>query len=70
MRKKKPVMNVFLANQTWVEGGKYNLHWGKKSVNSNTKKFVNYKQAIKAKNELASKYKKKGYKVNYNYAAD
>ena len=69
MKKKKPKMNVFLSNQTWA-GGKYNLYWGKKSVNSNRKTFKNYKSAIKGKNQLVKGYKNKGYKIDYVYAKD
>jgi len=67
--KKKRVMKIFLANQTWADGT-YHLAWGVKTVNSNFKRFKKYKTAIAFKKGLVKKYKKLGYKIDYIYAAD
>jgi len=72
-KSKKKQMNVFLANQTWVEGGKYNLHWGTEgtnAINRNVKRFNTRKSAVKEKNRMVKKFKKQGYKVDYIYALD
>ena len=75
MRKKKPQMNIFLANQTWAGGG-YLLHYGRANkpsemnLPSHGSKHRKYSTAIQAKNKLVRKYKKKGYKIHYIYAPD
>jgi len=69
MTKKKKVFKIFLANQKMWDGT-FHLGWGTKTVNTHNKRFRSYKAAIKFKNALAKKWKKKGYKIDYLYAVD
>jgi len=65
MSKKKREMDIGIHKDKRT--GAYTVHWGTtdRSYFRNKKIFRKLKSAIRFKNSLIKKYKKKGYKVHY-----
>jgi len=68
---RKPTMEIGMSSKYVTMNNKYTVHWGTtpSAYNRQHRSFVKRKDAVKFKNQLISKFKKK-YKIDYMYMAD
>ena len=71
IRKKKPTMRIGMAGRNVTYSGNYAVNWGAsgRAYNKNVKHFKKRTSAIKFKDQLVRKHKKK-YQTKYMYLAD